>query len=200
MITTLLKPDDYYTQRNNKTFGYRACMPTTRVMFFKANNIVYTNPTDKADDDYFMDLLLTDESKEFCYKNFPWAYNAKQPDKSIWPNEVHSMYNSWLDGKVVGKVVSDFVTNLTFDSYVDSILNKGMAIMTSGTFGEIAGHAVLFMGYDTNTNELIIADPYGDYKSKYRNTKGYGIRMNYEEFNTHIKPSDSFYKWGHITL
>lgn len=201
MITLLLKRDDYYTQRNNKEqWRNRSCMASTRAMFYRANKIIYTNPSDLSDDDYFASLLETQEAKDFCYVKYPWAYNKNRPEKSINPMEVHGMYHSWLDIKVTGKRQSDFITNLTFDDYTNSILNKGIAIMTSGTFGEISGHAVLIMGYDTNTNELIIADPWGDYKSMYKNTRGYGIRMNCDEFNNHIKPSESFQKWGHITI
>lgn len=205
-MTIFLNPEEYYSQRNNtflvdgKNVSWRACMPTSRVMFYKANKINYSNPTDMADDDYFMSLLVSDEAKEFCYSKYPWAYNSLEPEKSIWPNEIHGMYNSWLDEKVTGKRQSDFVTNLDIEMYIDTIVNKGKAIMTSGTFGEILGHAIVFIGYDKQKKEFIIADPYGDFHTKYRNTKGYGVRMTYDEFNTHIKPVDSFQKWGHIII
>lgn len=196
----LLKPEDYYTQRNNTINPNIACMPTSRVMFYIGNNIKYHNPTKLADDDYFMSLLNTQEAKDFCYKKYPWAYNSKNPDKSIPPNEVHGMYHSWLDIKVTGKRQSDFVTNLYFDDYVKYITERKKVVMTSGTFGTLLGHAIVFIGFDSKTQELIIADPWGDYKSMYKNTRGYGIRMNCDEFNNHIKPSESFQKWGHITI
>lgn len=200
-MVLLLKSNDYYTQRNNlEKWRYRSCMASTRAMFYKANNIEYTNPTEEADDDYFMGLLNTQEAKDFCYKQFPWAYNSKEPEKSIWPNEVHGMYNQYLDKLVCGKKVSSFENQaLDWNYFVNSIQNK-KAIMVSGTFGDILGHAVLVMGYDEVTNELIIADPYGDFHSSYKNPKGYGIRMSYNDFNTHIKPVDSFLKNGHIVI
>jgi len=206
-MVVLLKPENYYTQRNNKLIingenvSWRACMPTARVMFYIANNIPYENPTQMADDDYFMHLLNTQEAKDFCYSKYPWAYNKNNPEKSIPPNEVHSMYNQYLDVKVCGKKVSSFENQkLDWDYYIDSIVNKKKAIMTSGTFGNILGHAVVFIGYDEKSKELIIADPFGDFKSNYKNPRGYGVRMTNEDFNNHIKPIDSFLKNGHIAL
>ena len=173
-------------------------MPTARVMFYQANRIAYSANAKFSDDDFFMHLLNTQEAKDYCYKKYPWAYNLKDPEKSIPPNEVHGMY-AWLDVKVTGKRMSDFVTNLSWDDIVQSIQNR-KAIMTSGTFGNILGHAFVFVGYKEDTKELLIADPYGDYKTSYKNPRGYNITMNYEDFCTHTKPAGEFLKWGHIVL
>jgi len=203
MQTTLLTKEEYYSQRNNKIQANSACMPTARVMFYKANKISYENSmVDKyADDDYFMYLLNTAEAKSFCYTKYPWAYNVKEPQKSIPPNEVHGMYSSYLDEKVCGKKVSSFEEQaLDWNYFVSSITNRKKAIMTSGTFGTIKGHAVLVMGYDDETQELLLADPYGNYRTQYKDINGYCTRMTKEEFDIHLKPTDSFMKNGHIPL
>lgn len=200
-VILLLDPNDYYSQRNNSIDPMVACMPTARVMFYKANNIEYNNPTKMVDDDYFMYSLNTKEAKDFCYNKYPWAYNKENPEKSIPPNQVHGMYNSYLDPLVCGKRVSDFSESLSFENYVDRVVNKKQAIMTSGEFAYLKGHAVIFMGYDTKSKELIIADPYGDFHSNYVRTRGYGVRINRKEFGSIIKPTGLVNKkWGSVLI
>ncbi len=185
----LLKPGDYYTQRNNEFYPGSACMPTSRVMFYIAAGIKYSNISNLPDDDYFMSILRTDEAEEFK--------NNKYPSLSKYPgNQIHGMYHSYLDPIVVGNRTSDFKTNLEWNDFVSEIKN-GNPVMTSGRFHEIDGHAFVVIGYENE--ELIIADPWGNFKLRYLGPwgrKGYGIRMNRQEFEEHVKPGEL--KWGHI--
>ena len=185
----LLRPEDYYTQRNNKLNPESACMNTSRVMFYKAAGISYTqSDSGLADDDYFMQLLQSEEAEQFALKKYPWA-------KDVPVNEIHGMYGSWLDEKVTGKRRTDFKTNLTWHDFVRELSN-GRPVMTSGRFIGIPGHAFVFIGYSKGS--LIAADPWGDPHSRYRSTKGYGIPYDQEYFEAHVKPGE--YKWGHLLL
>ena len=196
MVIINLKADDYYTQRNNEIDSANVCGPTSRVMFYKGNNLTYENKSLQefgiklADDDYFTRILRTPEARAFCDKYFPWA-------KSYQPNEVAGMFPMYLDVKLFGKTKSKFVENLTFENYLHVIDNKGV-IMTNGTFGRIQGHVIVVVGRDERT--LLLADPYGDYHTDYKNPKGYLIPMTESEFNTHIKDVKKNVKWGHILL
>jgi hypothetical protein len=185
-----LSTEDYYTQRNNKIKPMAACMPTSYVMFLKGNNIHFGNSSGLQDDDYFMSILNTDNAKNFCLKKYPWS-------KGIPPNEIHGAYGSYLDFFICGKRVSDFNTHLQYDHYLE-LLEQGRVIMTSGSFPGLSGHAFCIIGI--HGDDLILADPWGDFHSGYKDHAGYGIRMNREEFRIHVKPTGSERKWGHIIL
>jgi hypothetical protein len=191
-----LDANDYYTQRNNQIKPSVACMPTARVMFYIGNKIKYNNPSKYQDDDFFMSLLLSDAAKEFAQKKYPNLVNA-----GYAPNEIHGMYNSWLDEIVTGKRVSDFKLDLTFDDYIDRI-KTGQVIMTSGQFGNFSGHAVVIIGvvHPTKTPLLVLADPYGDYRETYLKGSGYAVTMTKEDFIDHVKPVGKFSKWGHVII
>lgn len=203
--TMLLKPENYYTQRNNKTqkdddlvvTGGVACMPTARVMFYISAGIPYTNPTNLADDEYFTSLLISDEAVEFARKKYPWAFDG---EKVLYPpNEIHGMYGSWLDQKVTGKRRTDFRMDLSWEDFVVQISVLKKPVMTSGRYPGIDGHATVFVGYDPKTKELRNADPFGNPHLNYKGelgVKGYDIRYTKEYFNEHIKKGDG--KYAHI--
>ncbi len=189
----LLRPEDYYTQRNNRYSPFESCMNTSRVMFYKAAGIEYHNPTALADDDYFFSLLNTDEAITFCKEKYPNLYMYP-------PTQIHGMYGSWLDQKITGERRSNFKTNLTWEDFVNEVKN-GRPVMTSGTFPGVDGHAFVFIGYDSLNEELIAADPWGNphmgYKGS-RGLRGYGVRYDKAYFNKHVKPGE--YKWAHVLL
>ena len=185
----LLKPEDYYTQRNNRLNPTAACMNTSRVMFYKAAKIAYIHELGTPDDDYFYSLLDSDKARAYRDSKYPNL-------KDYPPVEIHGMYH-YLDYLVTGKRISDFHTDLTFDDFVSQIaLCK--PVMTSGHFPGLSGHAFVFVGYDEKTKELIAADPWGDPHTNYKSVHGYGIRYNRKYFNEHVKPGAL--KWGHICL
>jgi len=188
-----LSEDDYYSQRNNKIKPGVACMPTSRVMFYLGNKFEILNDSEYAHDDYFMNLLNTTEAYQFCHKKYPWA-KGKYP-----PNEVHGMYCSWLDEKVIGERMSNFVEDLTWRDYLTKIA-MGQVIMTSGSFPEagIDGHAFCIIGQEDD-NKLMLADPYGKYPD-YKSDNGYGTTMSKDDFIKYIFPCGSLKKWGHILL
>jgi len=205
MKTMLLKPENYYTQRNNPTVrdndfelvGDVQCMPTSRVMFYIAAGIKWDNPTDLPDDAYFASLLITNEAINFAYMKYPWAF--KDGKGVIPPNEIHGMYGSYLDELVTGKRRTDFELSLLWKDFVYQVNVLKRPVMTSGRYPGIGGHATVFVGYDTKTKELRNVDPYGNPHLAYKGdagAKGYDIRYNKEYFNEHIKRSDL--KWGHV--
>ena len=192
-----LEPKDYYTQRNNTLYPSSACMPTARAMFYHGNKIKFDNPSNMADDDYFMSLLRSREAYEFAKKKYPVLM-----DSGYLPNEIHGMYSSFLDLKVVGKRVSDFLTNITFKNIVERMEN-GEVIMTSGKFPDanLVGHAFCIIGYVDGAigPALILADPWGDFRNNYKTKKGYSILMTEYEFKLYVKPLQEL-KWGHVIL
>ena len=183
-----LSTNNYYTQRNNTIKPLSACMPTSYAMFLKGNKIPFFNHSGMQDDDYFMNILNTENAKNFCLNKYRWS-------KGIPPNEVHGMYGSYLSYFVCGKRASDFSNLLRFEDYID-LAEEGKVIMTSGSFSGIDGHAFCVIGI--HGKDLIIADPWGDFHTGYDEHNGYGIRMNRAEFLAHVKPCHEEKKWGHI--
>lgn len=203
----LLKPENYYTQRNNpevKANGFELegnvqCMPTSRVMFYIAADIKYENPSNLPDDAYFTSLLISKEAIEFAKIKYPWA--VKDGVLIYPPNEIHGMYGSWLDEKVTGKRRTDFKLDLIWDDFVFEVNILKNPVMTSGQYPGINGHATVFVGYDPRSKELRNVDPNGNPHLEYKGdmgAKGYDVRYNKEYFNEHIKRTDL--KWAHILL
>ncbi|MDH4127373.1 MAG: C39 family peptidase [Spirochaetota bacterium] len=190
-MTCNLDKNDYYTQRNNSLYPSAACMPTSYVMFLNGNGRNYFNDTNLSDDDYFMSLLRSDKAWEYAKKNYPDLISD-----GYTPNEIHGMYGNYLSPIVCGGKVSRFVTDLTFNSCVERVLS-GQVIMTSGKFDKLEGHAFCIIGYD-GTN-LILADPWGNFNSGYKDSKGYGVKMTYSDFEKHVKPT-ALKKWGHVII
>ena len=183
-----LSTQDYYTQRNNTIRPWAACMSTSYVMFLRGNNIMYGNSSGLADDDYFMKLLSTENAKSFCIKKYPWS-------KGIPPCEIHGMYGSYLSFFVTGKRASNFNTHLTFENYIE-LIEQGKVVMTSGSFPGLEGHAFCVIGI--HGDDLVLADPWGNFHSGYTDHTGYGIRMTKKEFIKHVKPVGENCKWAHI--
>ena len=192
-----LEPKDYYTQRNNSLYPTTACMPTARAMFYHGNNIAFVNDSDLADDDYFMSLLRSREAYDFAkikYKSLMYA--------GYQPNEIHGMYSSFLDLKVIGKRISDFKTDITFKDIIRR-MERGEVIMTSGKFPDagLNGHAFCIIGLVDGAMgpALLLADPWGDFRKDYKSKKGYSVLMTEEQFKLHVKPLQEL-KWAHVIL
>lgn len=203
--TMLMKPDQYYTQRNNDIHWLRACMWTSRSMWYIGNRIGVNNSTNYPMDDFLGRELESKEAISFCHTKYPWSTNRKdkngKPLPDIPPGEVHGMYGSWLDEKVTGKRRSDFRTDLTWRDYLQLITIDRVVVMTAGSFPTTTGHAVVFSGYDADSEALIIEDPYGNYHTNYQDVHGHGIRMLRDDFEDIIHTGDSskvHSHWGHV--
>lgn len=172
-------------------------MNTSYAMFLHGNNIHFSNPTDLSDDDYFMKLLQSDESWEVAKKKYPSLIASGYP-----PNEIHGMYHTHLDLVVVGRRVSDFIPDLTWDAVIDRI-KDGEVIMTSGAFPEagLTGHAFCIIGIGSRGAEtyLLLADPWGNYHSAYTDYNGYCVTMERADFDRIVKPGRD-HKWGHVPI
>jgi len=207
-----LKSDDYFTQLNNawddettaQHERYYACKNTSRVMFYKGNNIAYKrDPTGRwADDDYFMEVLRNSpEAREWAIKKFGnWGKAFKEL------NELNEIYPEFFDTFMCGRVVSEFKKSYSYEDFV-SLMMKGGVAMTSGKFPYINSkgkeiyldHVFCIIGLDDAEN-LLLADPFGDYKTKYTSPKGYTVTMPKRDFMQYVKEPNEKLKWGHFPL
>lgn len=183
---------DHYSQRNNRLDPGVACASTSHPMFLRGNKVPFVNPSTFQDDDFFRDLLSTESAQA--------VRDAKYPSLSSYhPGEIHGMYHTFLEPLVCGRRVSDFRTDLTWDDYV-RIMLSGQVAWTSGAFPEagIDGHAFAVIGYEAGA--LVLADPWGDYRTKYRVHSGYGVAMSRADFVEHVHPAGESRKWGHVLI
>jgi len=188
---------EYRSQRDNRIEPTAACMPTARAMYYYGNNIEFHNPIGGADDDWLMMNITGHSAETFMIMNYPWT---EKDGKILYPpNQVHGMYNKWLDYRAIGRRTSDFHTDLTVDDYITA-MEDGLVIMTSCSFPEygIDGHAICFIGWDGDL--FHIADPWGNWRTEYKNHDGYDCLMSPGEFLDRIKPVGSEQKWGHLPL
>jgi len=186
----------YYTQRNNSMEPQAACMPTSRAMYYRGNGIIFNNPLDIPDDDYFMRVLRGHSAETYVRLNYPWAV-GDDGELLYPPNEIHGMYNKWLDQLVCGHRTSDFHTALTLEDYIIA-MESGYVVMTSGAFEGLPGHAFCVIGWDGEFFRL--ADPWGDWRTGYTAVQGYDVRMSVEEWVEHVKPVGAQKKWAHLPL
>jgi len=184
----LLNATDYYTQRNNEYEPYSACMNTTRAMLYSCLGLKIDTGGESLDD-YIWKVLNSKEGIDYRDKNYPSMKNYP-------PNQIHGIYGSWLDEQLFGKRITRFRSNLSWDD-IKAEIDKGYPVMTSGKFPGLNGHAFLICGY--TPTDLVIADPWGNFHVGYKGQggkSGYGILMNKDEFDTHVKPGRL--KWGHV--
>ena len=210
-MTVNLKREHYATQLNNKwddkdtPFHDRlvACKNTSRVMFYLGNGRSYQTDPSKiwSDDDYFMTLLLSPAAREWAKKRYGgWALTFKPL------NQLNEIYPEWLDIQVCGSQVSFFTDTATWDQFV-AVVTQGGVIQTSGKFPyknkagnrEIIDHSVAVVGIDGFKN-LLLADPFGDYRTEYADPSGYLIPMNKDQFHEMIKAPNRVSKWAHVDL
>lgn len=195
-----LPRDERYTQRNNPFKPGAACMPTTWVMWCIAEGlrpelVDYCRsirlPMNLLDN-HCMELLNTAEAIAFASGKYHSLIEL-----GYAPNEIHGMFHSWLEPRILGRGVSDFLyadpsipgTGLTYDDFA-RIIASGHSLWTSGWYegqhGRIAGHANGFFGL-TDGGVLVNVDPYGSPHTKYRDDDGYGVLYPRGFFNLHIK-------------
>lgn len=214
--------DPYYSQRNNQLRPFISCNVTSMVSALDYAG--YTFPTDpqyKQPEDSLLNFLLTNPEVDAEYaKVYPVEYRkyiatGKDPKKSTPPNEFHTILSSgtnlWM-GKKRGEV-----TRLRWDLNLRSMLFEFLQhrpIVVSGVFGKLH-HIVCAVGFETTqigifnvaqpedievdkVVSVIIEDPYGDYRTEYKEISGKDVRMSVADFNLFINVQGQPQKWGHL--
>lgn len=202
--------DDYHTQLNNKKVPKRSCNTTSAIMFLKGNDIPFAYPKDMQPEDYLTDLLDTTEAWERMRKRHPWTEGTHYR-----PQEVHDIL-SWGINELVGETVSGFTERMPVNEMIYRIA-QGEVLIVSGRFGRL-DHIVAIVGLASNQRDLLEArspadvviddviafrvdDPYGDYRTGYKDRRGNDVVMPLEDFYSFIKPTgEQSHKWAHYML
>jgi len=203
---------NYHTQRNNKKIPLRACNTTSAIMAMKQAGIEYTVLPGMQDEDYLTMLLETEEAYELQANFYAWSVGIYRPQ------EVHGILE-WGINKLAGKKVDRFKTNASIEELIFFLI-RGRGIMLSGTFdlpnGKELHHIVSLAGFKSSQpgilssqtsgsidissiSEVIIDDPYGDYRTEYINHHGNNVALSISDFNFIFKKQGDLHnKWAHV--
>ena len=213
---------DYYTQRNNKVRPYASCNVTSMIMAIDYMNIPFPTllTTDTQPEDALYDFIINDSRIDEAYrKEFPNEYKAyidsgKDYKKTYPPTELHSLLsygtNLWL-GKERNEITF-FSLNVSLLQVLNE-LAKGRPMVMSGIFGKLH-HIVCVSGFTTqqlkvkevmdmggiilsDIVDIIIEDPWGNYKDNYKTILGKDIHMPIEDYFSIISGTKDM-KWGHF--
>jgi len=183
--------NNYFSQVNNKYFPLSACVPTSFIMALIAEEIpvveagspltgawpVFVYPTGMQPEDFLLALLRS-----------PWGYEMRDQyswakRENIEPNEVHMVVSEAVN-RIVGKKVTVFETKKTVHNIFIE-LEAGHPLVITGSFTSF-GHAVAVVGATYTPGgeikEFIIDDPYGNYKTGYKDKHGNNIHIPVMEF------------------
>lgn len=176
-------------------------IPIARLLYYKGNNITIEHSPDKSipDSMYFIQLLNTIEAIKHCKEH----YYTFDESLKLPPNQVHGMYATWLDYEINASIKSAIKTNANFHDII-VLVKQGLVIMANGVYagknGDIISTTNCIVGYDDESNMLLLADPYGDYHTQFENRNGYLVTMTEREFVNHIQPAWYSKKYIHVPI
>jgi hypothetical protein len=156
-------------------------------------------------EDYMSAFLQTQEAYNVMKAKVPTAF--KDGVALYRPQQVHIML-VWAANELISNIASFKILTLT--EILNIVSSCGGAVL-NGIFPQEAkddiDHFISVSGYTTTqTNsksidlslvqEIIIDDPYGDFRTDYVNQRGNDIRLTKEEFHNYFKPMGAEGKWA----
>lgn len=176
-------------------------IPIARLLYYKGNHIAFEHSPDKSipDSEYFTQLLNTPKAIKHCKDH----YYTFDESLKLPPNQVHGMYATWLDYKINTSIKTAIKTNANFHDII-VLIKQGLVVMANGVFagknGDIISTTNCIVGYDEESDMLLLADPYGDYHTQFENKNGYLVTMTEREFVNHIQPAWYSKKYIHVPI
>jgi len=186
MILNKSRNKEYRSQRDTKRRPSSACNVTVAVMGIVQSGNRIETLHGIMPEDYLMDLLGTDE-----------AWNLLN---TVMPGSVINPWNTsyciaWAVNKAIGRRICK-VEKVTLPEIVHH-LSEGGAVGVGGRFTK-SGHFVSIAGIEsdqdlsvitnpsevdiTRINNIIIDDPWGDYRTGYKNHNGNDIILPVKDF------------------
>jgi hypothetical protein len=189
----------YYTQRNNRLSPGAACNVTAMVSALAAAGWPFPAGPHEQPEDNLMTFIRS--SPQVLRR-----WDVLDPAHKIPPNEWHELLclgtNLWL-APFRGPEI-----RLRFDLRLEDVaraVGLGGAVVMSGRFeterSEI-GHIVSVVGFRAEDSEilshLILDDPWGDYRTRYRSAQGDDVFMPAVDFYALLRPWGETCKLGHV--
>jgi len=186
MIFNRSRDSQYRSQRKTKTRPASACNVTVAAMACMMTGNEINSPEGVMPEDYLMSLLETEE-----------AWNLLN---SIFPGSVINPWNTshciaWAVNKGTGKRVCR-VEKVTLEEIIHHLVSGGAAGV-GGKFTK-SGHFVCIAGVESDQDitgiespldiktslikNIILDDPWGDYRTGYQNRDGNNVSLPVKDF------------------
>jgi hypothetical protein len=177
--------DTYHTQINNKKVPLTSCFATSVIMKLSIQKIkiydvcnykhdvnYFENVTGWQPEDYLTSILCTDEAKDYFEK-----IAGRRPKN----NEQRFYYTvvEWAVNKILCRKEVVKYKKISIQEIMKNIDRK-IPVVCGGKFTS-SGHMVCVVGYTKDS--IIIDDPYGNYHTDYRDSKGNNIEISLDLFN-----------------
>lgn len=198
----------YFTQRNNRTDPALTCNVTAMVTALAASGIEFPVPPGQQPEDFLSFLLDSKESRLKASREYPLLQNRH-------PREIHRMLAWAVNDRLVGRKVVQFSTQADLRILLWRLAVQRSACVVTGKFTAY-GHMVALVGFETTQEEVtdladprfldldrvskvIIDDPWGDWRTAYKDPNGNDIELSLGTFNTLTRDyGNPGKKWAHI--
>lgn len=203
------RPEDYYTQLNNKIVPHSSCNTTSMIEALVVADIPFAYPKDMQPEDYLTQIMNSERVLRRYREKYPHLYEL-----GYSPAEVHELLSWAVNNILVAADVTEFSAHTSIQQIVFDIADRGRPVVVSTEMTR-SGHIVTVVGIVTSQKGIervrevervepemvtyfIIDDPYGNYYSDYKDQRGNDVRMPYPDFNELVKTvCDSENKWAH---
>lgn len=186
------KDSEYHTQVNNKVFPHSTCNTTSMIMALKQAGYECDFSNTEQPEDVLTKLLQTEK-----YWLMMDRLNSDLRKQDYRPNEIHACLRE-ATNEIIGKQVDYFSVEVPV-LRIKQHLTSGGGVVLSGRFrlsdGTVLNHIVSLAGYGDDC--FIIDDPYGNFRTDYKDRRGNNIVITEDEFFTIFKGSE-LYKWAHL--
>lgn len=211
---------DYHTQRNNAIDPMGTCATTSMVMALIYSGVELPDCGDRQQEDVLTEFIRTDPRvKEAYQRDYPTEFKNGVPPNELAPMRALGT-NLWI-----GREVNRFSWVSLLQDVILSIISKKACIM-SGVWpyknaqGEEKGisHVVCVCGFESAQEDIlqaktardinldlmvsmIVDDPFGDYRTGYRDPRGNDVIVPFRDFIRITKEQGSVSrKWAHFIL
>jgi hypothetical protein len=197
--------DDYHSQVNNKWIPLEACNSTAAIMWLKAGRVDFWHPKMMQPEDYLTAILNGKDAWRLFREQHLDMYEL-----GFRPQNVSRML-AWGIDIMLGREIDHYITTGSLALLVWELLSKRPVIM-SGQFTS-SGHFVTVVGCVSSQNksdiefledveesdieEIIVDDPYGNYHSGYKNQQGNNVSFKRDKFDT-LTNLPKGAKWMHM--
>lgn len=201
------RPNDYYSQLNNKKFPLASCNTTSMVEALVVSGVDFPYPDGKQPEDHFTEIMETDEMYKMRDRYGDWT-------KQYRPAEIHMLLSWATNQKLVGRKVTRFSTEYPLQLLLFDLACRKRPCVVSGSFTS-SGHIVVMVGFNTlqkdvdlvdeprkirlsAVKQIIVDDPYGNWYTDYEDHHGNDIPFEFPDFNRLTNSSgDTEHKWAH---
>jgi hypothetical protein len=191
----------YFTQRNNKEKPGSACNVTSMITALSAAGYPVEKfaPKGVQSEDALMRFIYSDPATLKRWEQI-------DPKKEIPPNQWNAVlaYGTVRFLKMFGFDALIAFRESVSREEITAAIEAGGAAVISGLFPQEGkrplNHIAAAVGYGTDKEGFyfIIDDPWGDYRTGYRDHKGKGVKMPLKDFQSMLNPQGAENKWAHI--